>query len=88
MASATESSGEVLLSGVSLIVLRRSDRQTPRAYRVPGYPITPIVFCLSCLFMLAASLDYAWGNWSAEVFWSLGLLAAGFVVSFFTVRRR
>jgi len=77
-----------LLSGVSLIVLRRSDRQTPRAYRVPGYPITPIVFCLSCLFMLAASLDYAWGNWSAEVFWSLGLLAAGLVVSLFVVRPR
>ncbi len=75
-----------LLTGISLFVLRHKDRQTPRPYRVLAYPVTPIVFCLSCLFMLYTSLDYAWDNWSAEAFWSLALLAAGFVVSLLVVR--
>ena len=43
-----------LLVGVSLLVLRGRDAQTPRPYRVPWYPWTPLLFCLSSLFMLYA----------------------------------
>jgi amino acid transporter len=48
-------------SGAALLVLRRRDPVTPRPFRVPGFPWTPLVFCASCLYMLYASLDYARG---------------------------
>jgi len=48
-----------LATGVSLLVLRRREPDAPRPFRVPGYPLTPLVFCASCLFMLEASLRYA-----------------------------
>ena len=47
-----------LLVGVSLIVLRRSAPDAERPFRVPFYPITPIIFCLSSGYLLYASLSY------------------------------
>jgi amino acid transporter len=48
-----------LATGASLMVLRRREPDAPRPFRVPGYPVTPLLFCASCLFMLEASLRYA-----------------------------
>lgn len=48
-----------LLSGVALLVLRRKEPNVPRPFRVPGYPFTPIIFCLVCAYMLQSSLTYA-----------------------------
>ena len=53
--------GFFLLSGVSLLVLRRSDPAAERPFRVPLFPVLPLVFVGSCLFMLYASLRYAGG---------------------------
>ncbi|MGH0028785.1 MAG: APC family permease [Myxococcota bacterium] len=50
-----------LATGVALMVLRRREPDAPRPFRVPLYPLTPLVFCGSCLYMLHASLDYAGG---------------------------
>ena len=47
-----------LLVGVSVFVLRRKDVGTRRVYRVPFYPVTPILFCLIALFMLKSGFDY------------------------------
>ena len=47
-----------LLVGISLFVLRRRDPHTPRGFRVPLYPLTPILFCAFCVYMLHASLSY------------------------------
>lgn len=44
--------------GLSVIVLRIRDSETPRSFQVPLYPLTPILFCVSCLYMLQASLAY------------------------------
>ena len=46
------------LSASAVIVLRLRYPDVPRPFRVPGYPLTPIVFLLSCLYMLYASLEY------------------------------
>ncbi len=48
----------LLLVGIALFVLRwrEPDRELP--FRVPLYPLTPILFCLSCAYMLHASLAY------------------------------
>jgi len=46
------------LSALAVIVLRVRYPDVPRAFRVPGYPISPILFFLSCLYTLYASLAY------------------------------
>ncbi|HPD15563.1 MAG TPA: amino acid permease [Planctomycetota bacterium] len=48
-----------LLSGVSVIVLRLRDRAVERPFRVPLFPVFPIVFCLTCGYMLYSSVTYA-----------------------------
>ena len=47
------------LAGLSLIVLRTKEPEVERAFRVPLYPLTPLLFCTACLYMLQASLTYA-----------------------------
>lgn len=48
-----------LLTGIAIFVLRFRDRQRPRPFSMPLYPLPAIVFCGTCLFMLRASFDYA-----------------------------
>jgi basic amino acid/polyamine antiporter, APA family len=48
----------ILLSGVSLFVLRLREPEVPRPFRVPLYPILPLLFCLVCGYLLYASLAY------------------------------
>ena len=50
-----------LLTGLSLFILRFKFPDLERPFRVPFYPITPILFCLTSLYMLYSSLDYARG---------------------------
>lgn len=47
-----------LLSGVSLLVLRRREPHVPRPFRVPLYPWTPLLFCFVCGYLLYSSLVY------------------------------
>src|SRR5262249_4419075 len=48
-----------LATGVSLFVLRERDRDRERPFKVPLYPELPLVFCLSCGYMLYSSIEYA-----------------------------
>lgn len=48
-----------LAVGVALVVLRRRNPARERPFSVPFYPLPPLIFCATCLFMLYASLDYA-----------------------------
>lgn len=67
------------LAAVSLTVflLRRYAPDTERPYRVPGYPLVPLLFGGSCLFMFHASLTYALSNRSAESSVSVVILGVG-----------
>jgi amino acid transporter len=47
-----------LLVGAAVIVLRRREPNIERPFRVPLYPITPILFCLVCIYMLRSSVAY------------------------------
>jgi len=47
-----------LLTGVSLFVLRRREPHIARPFRVPLYPVLPLLFCASCAYMLWSSLSY------------------------------
>jgi amino acid transporter len=47
-----------LLSGVSLFVLRVREPGRARPYKVPLFPLLPLLFCASCAYMLWSSLSY------------------------------
>jgi len=48
-----------LLTGISLFVLRRQPPVNAEPFRVPLYPVTPILFCAMCAYMLYSSFNYA-----------------------------
>lgn len=48
----------LLLVGASVFVLRKRHPERTLPYRVPLYPVTPILFCLTCLYMLYSSIVY------------------------------
>ncbi|MEN9521031.1 MAG: hypothetical protein RLZZ381_3619, partial [Cyanobacteriota bacterium] len=47
-----------LLTSLSLLVLRFKEPEVPRPFQVPFYPLTPILFCLICAYLLYSSLVY------------------------------
>jgi len=47
-----------LLTGLALIILRVKEPRAARPFRVPLYPLTPLLFCAVCAYMLQASLAY------------------------------
>ncbi len=65
-----------------MFVLRRREPAVARPYRVPGYPVTPLLFCLSCAIMVYASVTYAVENRSWEALWSIAILLVGVAMSF------
>ena len=73
-----------LLTGISLFVLRRQPPVNADPFRVPLYPVTPLVFCAMCCFMLYSSVNYALsldpGSIGAIV--GIGVLLAGIPVLF------
>jgi len=74
------------LVGLSLFVLRVREPNTERPYRVALYPLIPMIFCASCLFMIYAGVSWALQNKSAEAWWSIGILGAGVVLCFMDPR--
>ena len=47
-----------LLVGISLFVLRRRDPGVARGFRVPLYPLLPLLFCATSAYLLYSSLAY------------------------------
>jgi APA family basic amino acid/polyamine antiporter len=68
--------GLCLLTGLAIFVLRASDRDRSRPYKMPGYPLPALAFCATCIYMLWASLEYA--RWLTLI--GLAPLALGLVV--------
>jgi basic amino acid/polyamine antiporter, APA family len=48
-----------LLTGLSLFALRIRYPNAPRPFRVPGYPVVPLLFCAACAYMIYGSISYA-----------------------------
>lgn len=74
--------GFLLLVGLSVFVLRRRHPHRQLPFRVPLYPVTPIIFCLTCLYMLYASLMYT----GSAAWIGVAVLAAGAPVLLFQRR--
>ena len=62
-----------MLVGLALMWLRRTDSAAIRPFRVPLYPLTPLVFCAACAFLAYSSVMYAVSqNALHGSFWLLG----------------
>ncbi len=72
-----------LCTGVSLIVLRKKKADVPRPFKVPLYPITPIIFILFSGYMLYSSLSYT----GVGALVSVAILLFGWVFSFIFKKR-
>ena len=80
-----------LLTGIALFVLRVRDRDTVRPFKVPLYPVLPLVFVLSCAYMLWSSLSYvssqAMGGFNAAWIGVVVLLSGGGVLAVLSMRQ-
>lgn len=47
------------LTGVSLFVFRFIDPERRRPFRTPLFPLPPLIFCATCMYMFYSSLTYA-----------------------------
>jgi amino acid transporter len=72
-----------LLAGVALFVLRTREPDAERPFRVPLYPLTPLVFCATSAYLLWSSVRYA-GSGSVL---GIAVLALGALVLLFGRRR-
>jgi amino acid transporter len=69
--------------GLSVFVFRRYEPETPRPFRVPLFPLTPILFCLMTTFMLYAGLKYTIEHGDRWAFgWLVGGMAVGILMVF------
>jgi APA family basic amino acid/polyamine antiporter len=76
-----------LLTGIALFVLRRREPDRPRPFRVPLFPLLPLLFCASCAYMLWASLSYVYSRefgglnaaWIGVAVLALGLVLLAFL---------
>lgn len=62
-----------MLTGVSLFVLRRQQPLAENPFRVPLYPLTPILFIAMCAFMLWSSAGYAMSKDPGSIGAQLGI---------------
>ena len=72
------------LVGVSLFILRFKEPEHPRPYRVFGYPVVPILFCLSSIYVFYSSTNYAISVGGWEWAWAAFIVYAGLLVAAFS----
>lgn len=69
----------LLLVGIALFVLRKKEPDVERPFRVPLYPVLPLVFCFTSAYLLYSSIAYT--GWGALV--GIAVLVAGILVMLF-----
>jgi amino acid transporter len=47
-----------LATNLGVIVLRRKEPEVERPYRVTGYPVTTIIFCVVCAYLIYSAIAY------------------------------
>lgn len=68
-----------LLVGIALFILRKKEPKIHRPFRVPLYPLTPAIFCLSSAYLLYSSLMYTGIGALAGIY----VLLAGVIILLF-----
>ncbi|MCJ7778775.1 MAG: amino acid permease, partial [Sedimentisphaerales bacterium] len=77
-----------LATSLSVIVLRYKEPKAERPYRVTGYPITTLVFCAVCAFLIYSSVSYAWNEKRGSLIMLLVILSVGVLLYWLTDVRR
>ena len=70
----------LFLVGLGLFILRYKD-DTVRPFKVPLYPITPLIFCASCGYLAYSSIMYAHSKGAVAI--SMYVMIAGVVALIF-----
>lgn len=73
-----------LLTTLALVRLRKLEPSRPRPFRVPLYPLTPILFAAICAYLLYSSIAYT----GAGSLVGVGVLALGAPLLWISRRRR
>jgi amino acid transporter len=66
-----------LLTGVALFVLRFREPHVARPFKVPMYPVLPIIFVLTCVYLFYSSVTYAQSQKAVHI--ALYVMLAGLV---------
>jgi len=77
-----------LATNLSVIVLRYKEPKAERPYRVTGYPITTLVFCAVCAFLIYSVVSYAWNEKQGSLILLLAVLSVGVFLYWLTDVRR
>ena len=72
--------GFLLLIAIGFFLLRFRGRLGHAGYRVPLYPLPPIVLAVACAWMLWKGAIYALGSHEVGAFWAIAVLLIGAVV--------
>src|SRR5919107_94695 len=64
-----------VLVSIGVLVLRRTHPDLPRSFKVPGYPVVPILGALACFFLMGF---LTLGTWARFLIW----MAVGMVIYF------
>lgn len=52
-----------LMVGISIFILRKKEPNVDRPFKVPFYPLTPLIFCFTSAYLLYSSVIYTgWGS--------------------------
>lgn len=67
-----------IVVAIGVVILRRTEPDLPRGFRVPGYPVTPVLSILACGWILAG---LRWYTWLAFILWVSAALTFYFLWS-------
>jgi len=71
-------------TSLAVIVLRFKEPGVERPYKVTGYPVTTLIFCAVCGFLIYSCVTYAWAFKRASIIVLAGILAAGLLLYWIT----
>jgi amino acid transporter len=71
----------LFLIGIAVFILRTKDRDVKRDFSIPLYPITPLLFCVSCAYLSYSSFAYAHSK--GAVYISIYVMLLGIVALIF-----
>jgi amino acid transporter len=77
--------GFLFMVGLSVLWLRQTDAQATRPFKVPLYPVLPLIFCTVCAWLTYSSINYAISQKAIHV--SMWLIASG-VLALLILRAR
>jgi len=55
-----------IVVAIGVMLLRKREPDLPRGFRVPGYPVTPVLTVLACVYILSG---LPWHTWLAFALW-------------------